>query len=89
MWKKILKIMGIEVIKPTKMIYNYTDAFILLEINVDDIVKSEPMNLEELSKYVFSKYGEQPLSYFNEYKRLKIVHLKTGTVKNLELKVDF
>jgi len=89
MWNKLLRTMGVEVEKPTKMIVNYTDNFVLLEVNADDVTKSEPMNLEEISKYVFSKYGEQPLQYFNEYKRLKIVHLKTGTIKNLELKVEF
>ena len=89
MWSRITRWLGIEIIKPKKMIVNYTDNFVLLEVNADDITKSEPMNLEEISKYVFSKYGEQPLQYFNEYKRLKIVHLKTGTIKNLELKVEF
>ena len=89
MWDRITRWLGIEIIKPKKMIVNYTDNFVLLEVNADDIVKSEPMNLEEISKYVLSKYGEQPLQYFNEYKRLKVVHLKTGTVKNLELKVEF
>jgi hypothetical protein len=89
MWGRITRWLGIEILKPKKMIVNYTDNFVLLEVNADDITKSEPMNLEEISKYVFSKYGEQPLQYFNEYKRLKIVHLKTGTIKNLELKVEF
>lgn len=89
MWGRITRWLGNETTKPIEMIVNYTDNFVLLEVNADDITKSEPMNLEEISKYVFSKYGEQPLQYFNEYKRLKIVHLKTGTIKNLELKVEF
>jgi hypothetical protein len=77
--------------KPTKKTYMFpsSDTYELIEVTVLGVQKLETGNLDELSKYVADKYRDQPLQYFNEMQRLKIVHLKTATVKNLSLTVNF
>lgn len=85
----IMDVLGIEIVKPNDMLISQMDLFVLLEINVNDIVKSEPLTMPELTKYVMEKYKDQPLQYFNETGRLKIVHLKSGTMKNATFTLDF
>lgn len=75
--------------KPTTMLFNTADNYQIVEINNEGSTLSEVMNLDECSKYIITKYKDQPLMYFNEYKRLKIIHLKTGTVKDVSLQIDF
>lgn len=83
-----LRAIGITVEKPERMIISETDLFTLIEINNDGAVASPSMTLPQLNAHVVKTYGEQPLKYFNEYKRLKIIHLKSGTVKDLAVKID-
>ena len=70
------------------MLITENDQFVLLEVNANAATIGEPKTLPELSKEILDKYGEQPLKYFNEYRRLKLVHLKTGTVKDVNLKIE-
>jgi hypothetical protein len=88
MWIKILKMFGIITIKPDPMMITENDLFVLLEVNATGANLNEPKTLNEQSKDIIAKYGEQPLKYFNEYKRLKLIHLKTGTVKDVNLKIE-
>lgn len=88
-YHRILRYLNIEFIKPLPMIISSNDLFVLLEINADAATTSEPMTLENITANVVAKYGDQPLKYFNEYKRLKVVHLKTGNVKDIKLAIDF
>ena len=83
-----LKYIGIEIQKPEPMVYSESDLFVLVEINNDGAVTSPTMDLRQMNEHVVKIYGEQPLRYFNEYKRLKIIHLKSGTVKDLAVKID-
>ena len=87
-FKEWLKYIGIEIQKPEPMIYSENDLFVLVEINNDGAVTSPSMTLPEINQHVVKTYGEQPLRYFNEYKRLKIIHLKSGTVRDLAVKID-
>ncbi len=61
------------------------DLYVLIEINLDDVVKSNAMSFEMLWKYIMKKYEEQPLKYFNDTERLKVVHLKSGIIKTVKL----
>jgi len=88
MWTKILRMFGIITIKPDLMMITENDLFVLLEVNATGANLNEPKTLNEQSKDIIAKYGEQPLKYFNEYKRLKLIHLKTGTVKDVKLKIE-
>ena len=71
------------------MLPSPSDMYVLLEVNNDSVVTSQPMILDDVMASVLTKYGDQPLRYFNEYKRLKVIHLKSGTIKEVNLKVDF
>ena len=64
------------------------DLYVLIEINLDDIVKSNAMSYEMLWKYIMKKYEEQPIKYFNDSERLKIVHLKSGIIKTVKLVLE-
>jgi hypothetical protein len=82
-----LELIGVEI--TNHMIISPHDLFQIIEITQEGVVTSEAMPQDKIILYVVQKYGEQPLKYFNDYKRLKIVHLKTGTVKDLKLAIDF
>jgi hypothetical protein len=93
MWKRILTLFGITIEVPPKtvkvMIVSSSDNFVLLEVNQEAVTTSEAMHQEALEAYIAQKYGDQPLRYFNEYKRLKVIHLKSGKIKDAKLKIDF
>jgi hypothetical protein len=78
-----------EMIKFENMYMSNSDMFVLVEINLDDVVKTEPMNMDGILKYILNKYAEQPIKYFNETQRLKVVHLKSGIIKNVNLVLEF
>lgn len=69
--------------------YSPNDDYVLLQVNQDGVTTSDPMNLEAMTAHVIEKYKEQPLQYFNEYKRIKIIHLKTSTIKEAKLTIEF
>ena len=69
--------------------YSASDDYVLLQVNQDGVTTSEPMDLEKITELVIERYKEQPLQYFNEYKRIKVVHLKTGTIKEAKLTIEF
>ena len=79
----------IETSKPKNMIINSTDLFVCLEINNDEAKTSEPMTMDNLINHVVLKYGDQPLRYFNDYKRIKVIHLKSGMVKDMKVTIEF
>ena len=64
------------------------DLYVLIEINLDDIVKTNAMSYDMLWKYIIKKYEDQPIKYFNDTQRLKIVHLKSGLIKTLKLTLE-
>lgn len=64
------------------------DLYVLIEINLDDIVKSNAMSYDMLWKYIMKKYEDQPLKYFNEMDRLKVIHLKSGIIKTLRITLE-
>lgn len=64
------------------------DLYVLMEINLNDVKTSNAMSYQMLWQYIIKKYEEQPLKYFNETGRLKIIHLKTGVIKTLKLTID-
>ena len=64
------------------------DLYVLIEINLDDIVKTNAMSYDMLWKYIVKKYEDQPLKYFNETQRLRVVHLKSGLIKTLKLSIE-
>jgi hypothetical protein len=64
------------------------DLYVLIEINLDDITKSNAMSYDMLWKYIMKKYEEQPLKYFNDTDRLKVIHLKSGIVKTLKVTLE-
>jgi hypothetical protein len=69
--------------------HNPNDLYVLLEINQEDVKKTAPMELDKLTDYITAQYGEQPLRYFNDYRRLKIIHLKTGEVRTAKVTIQF
>lgn len=64
------------------------DLYVLLEVNLDDIVKSNAMTYEMIEKYITKRYEDQPIKYFNEAGRLKVIHLKSGLVKTVKLTLE-
>ncbi len=86
MW--LLRKLGIEIIKPNPMIINSNDQFQLIEIASNEIFCHPPGTLDQIRQTIIKQYGDQPLKYFNESKRLKIVHLKTASVKDATLDVS-
>jgi hypothetical protein len=71
------------------MIPNENDSYQIIEVNSDGSILSSVMTLPECTRHITEKYKDQPLAYFNEYKRLKIVHLKSGTIKDIKLQIEF
>lgn len=71
------------------MIVQHTDLFVLLEISNEQVISSAAMTLDAMSEHITRTYKDQPLNYFKEMGRLKLVHLRSGTVKNVSLKIDF
>lgn len=64
------------------------DLYVLIEINLDDVIKSNAMTYDMMWKYIMKKYEDQPLKYFNEMDRIKVVHLKSGIVKTLKVTLE-
>lgn len=85
---RILKVFGIESIKPTPMLISPNDLFQLIEVTVNGITQHEPCELPGIRELIIKYYGDQPLKYFNENKRLKVIHLKTGVVRDATLDVS-
>ena len=75
--------------KKPSIMHNPNDYYVALEINHDGVKQSDPMNMDNLAVWLADRYKDQPLRYFNEHRRLKIVHLKTGDVKVAKLTIDF
>lgn len=64
------------------------DLYVLVEINLDDVIKSNAMTYDMLWKYIIKRYEEQPIKYFNETERLKVIHLKSGVIKTVKLSLE-
>jgi hypothetical protein len=61
--------------------FQTNDMYVVLEVNVDNVKTSEPMLAHDVDKYISEQYADQPLRYFNESRRIKIIHLRTGEVR--------
>lgn len=88
MWLKFIRIFGITAIKHPTMTFSENDEFSLLEINKDGASTTSPMLLTEITKTILEKYADQPVRYFNEYRRIKVIHLKSGTIRDVNLKLE-
>lgn len=92
MWKRILTLFGIQVESPPKiniMITSPNDMYVMMEVNTDGVKTSEPMDEGALTAHIIHKFMDQPLRFFNETKRLKVIHLKSGKVKDAALRIEF
>jgi len=69
----------------TMEIISKNDLYVVIEINLDDIVKSQPMTRAQVNEYILSNYADQPLKYFNESGRIQIIHLESASVKQAKL----
>lgn len=69
-------------------ILDNNDLYVLMEINLDGVVSSDPMKKDELTTYLLSKYSDVSIKHLNDSGRLKIVHLKTGTWKQVKVTLD-
>lgn len=75
--------------KPIRMdtLYN-DDLYVLVEVTLEGVITSDPMKREQLVEHLITKYSDLKIKNLNETGRLKIVHLKTGTWKQLKLSLD-
>jgi hypothetical protein len=64
------------------------ELYVLMEVNLDGVVTSEPMKKDQLLDYLLKKYSDVSIKHLNETGRLKIVHLKTGTWKQVKVTLD-
>ncbi len=64
------------------------DNYVIVEVTLEGVVTSTPMKREELVDYLMTKYADVKMKNLSETGRLKIVHLKTGTWKQLKLTLD-
>lgn len=69
-------------------ILNNDELYVLMEVNLDGVVTSEPMKKDQLLDYLLKKYSDVSIKHLNETGRLKIVHLKTGTWKQVKVTLD-
>ncbi len=72
---------------PMDILYN-DDLYVIVEVTLDGVVTSAPMKRDELVENLMAKYSDVKIKNLNETGRLKIVHLKTGTWKQLKLTLD-
>ena len=72
---------------PMDILYN-DDLYVIVEVTLDGVVTSAPMKRDELVEHLMTKYSDVKIKNLNETGRLKIVHLKTGTWKQLKLTLD-
>lgn len=59
-----------------------------MEVTQMGVTLHDVSDLYGIKQLIMKLYGEQPLKYFNEYKRLKVIHLKTGIIKDATLDVS-
>ena len=57
----------------------------ILEVNKEKAILIEPMTRSIALEFLLRKYADQPLSYFNQDKRIYIVNCDTGSVKLVSL----
>lgn len=79
---KLFKLFGMSII-------SRMDNYFLLDITSDDLIKHGPMNRDSLEEFILKKFEDQPIKYFNENKRLKIFHPKSGLSWNAKLSIQF
>lgn len=68
--------------------FNAEDQFVLMEINLGEVVASAPMTRAELINHLSTKYADQPLKHFNDSGRLRVAHLKSGLIYSVKLSLD-
>jgi hypothetical protein len=57
----------------------------ILEVNKEKSVLMEPMTKSIAAEFLMRKYQDQPLSYFNQDKRIYIVNCESGQVRHASL----
>ena len=65
-----------------------TDMYVVVVVNLNGVETSEPMTEEQVSRYITKKFGEQPLNYFNDNGRIKVIHLRTGLVRMARVRLE-
>lgn len=84
-----MNFLNISQTKPIRMdILDNNDLYVLMEVNLDGVVSSNPMKKDELVNYLLTKYSDVSMKHLNDSGRLKIVHLKTGTWKQVKVTLD-
>jgi len=69
-------------------LFNADDQFVLMEINLGEVVTSPPMTKAEIINHLSSKYAEQPIKHFNDSGRLRVAHLKSGIIYSVKLSLE-
>jgi len=57
----------------------------ILEVNKEKSVLMEPMTKSIAAEFLMRKYQDQPLSYFNQDKRIFIINCESGQVRPASL----
>jgi hypothetical protein len=68
--------------------FNQNDLYVVLEVNIDNVKTSEPMLVDDVDKYISLEYADQPIRYFNESRRIKIINLRTGDVRAARITIQ-
>ena len=85
----VSKLRGIFLYPPPSKLYKNIFMYVqILEVNKEKSVLIEPMTKSIAAEFLMRKYADQPLSYFNQDKRIFIVNCETGTVRPASLTFD-
>lgn len=69
--------------------FESSDLFQLLDITEGEATLEKPMNIETILIYVTKKFEDQPLKYFNLGNGIRVIHLRSKTIMNVRLKIEF
>lgn len=73
----------------TTSLSNFAAKVQLLEINAAEAKVYAPMTRSELERFISEKYADQPVSYFNNARRLYVIELGARPeVRALSLRVE-
>ena len=86
LWCSVSKLRGVFLYPPPSKLYKNIFMYVqILEVNKDKATVIEPMTKSIAAEFLMRKYQDQPLSYFNQDKRIFIINCETGTVKPASL----
>ena len=63
--------------------------YFLIDITEDSVFVDGPMTRIKLEEFIINKFQDQPLKYFNETNRLRIIHPKSGLQWAAKLGLQF